>query len=180
MTRHRCQFLVTAFALLALVSGVARAQDPPPPQKVFQYATRADAARVYLDFSILSGFYLYRARFGFDSGTEGAIAVAGGHTIAGVGNMVSLKDLADQKKIRLLACFGEKRHPSFPDVPTAEELGYQNAAMQVCVGIIGPPANLINNAHAVCQFLNQGGTRAGAENNVLRITAQSARWRAGE
>jgi uncharacterized protein DUF732 len=37
------------------------------------------------------------------------------------------------------------------------------------VGIIGPPGNLINNAHAVCQFLNQGGTRAAAENNVATM-----------
>jgi hypothetical protein len=37
------------------------------------------------------------------------------------------------------------------------------------VGIIGPPANLINNGHAVCQFLNQGGTRAAAANNVASM-----------
>jgi Protein of unknown function (DUF732) len=37
------------------------------------------------------------------------------------------------------------------------------------VGIIGPPVNLITNAHSVCQFLNQGGTRAGAENNVASM-----------
>jgi len=71
MTRHYCRFPVIAAAVLSLVSGVAVAQDPPPPQKVFQYTTRADAERVYLDFSILKGFYLYRARFGFDSGTDG-------------------------------------------------------------------------------------------------------------
>jgi thiol:disulfide interchange protein DsbD len=71
MTRHHCRLPVIAVALLSLVGGVAVAQDPPPPQKVFQYTTRADAERVYLDFSVLKGFYLYRARFGFDSGTNG-------------------------------------------------------------------------------------------------------------
>ena len=71
MTRHRYRLPVLVFALLVLMSGVASAQDPPPPQKVFQYTTRADAERVYLDFSILKGFYLYRARFGFESGTDG-------------------------------------------------------------------------------------------------------------
>ena len=37
------------------------------------------------------------------------------------------------------------------------------------LGIVGPPANLINNAHVVCQSLNQGGTRAAAENNVATM-----------
>jgi thiol:disulfide interchange protein DsbD len=73
MTRFRSPLLLTAWALLAIAGGAAQAQsqDPPPPQKVFQYSTRADAERVYLDFSVLNGFYLYRARFGFDSGTDG-------------------------------------------------------------------------------------------------------------
>src|SRR5438876_544948 len=73
MTRRHCQLLLTACALLAIAGSAAQAQskDPPPPQKVFQYSTRADAERIYLDFSVLNGFYLYRARFGFDSGTNG-------------------------------------------------------------------------------------------------------------
>src|SRR5436190_7988858 len=72
MTRSHCQLLLTACALLAIAGSIAQAQskDPPPPQKVFQYSTRADAERIYLDFSVLNGFYLYRARFGFDSGTN--------------------------------------------------------------------------------------------------------------
>jgi hypothetical protein len=37
------------------------------------------------------------------------------------------------------------------------------------VGIIGAPANLITNAHTVCQFLNQGGTRENAANNVASM-----------
>ncbi len=73
MTRFRRRLLLPACALLAIASSAcqAQSQDPPPPQKVFQYSTRADAERIYLDFSILDGFYLYRARFGFDSGTDG-------------------------------------------------------------------------------------------------------------
>src|SRR5690606_7145235 len=35
------------------------------------YTARADAERVYVDFDVLEGYYLYRGRFGFDSGTNG-------------------------------------------------------------------------------------------------------------
>jgi thiol:disulfide interchange protein DsbD len=82
MMRHRCHLLLTA--LLALVSGLASAQDPLPPQQVFKYSTRADSERVYLDFAVLDGYYLYRQRFGFDSGTAevalGAAAFPRGET----------------------------------------------------------------------------------------------------
>lgn len=75
----------------------------------------------------------------FESGKGGVIAVLGGHTMAGISNIIDLKDLADSGKIRILACFGKQRHPSFPNVPTTEELGYQNTGMNVATGIIGPP-----------------------------------------
>jgi thiol:disulfide interchange protein DsbD len=65
--------LAAACALLTLLGGVACSQDQDvlPPQQVFKYTTRADSERVYLDFAILDGYYLYRSRFDFDSGTEG-------------------------------------------------------------------------------------------------------------
>lgn len=59
-------------ASLALAAGCARAQDTPlPPEEVFRYTTRADAERVYVDFDVLDDYYLYRTRFGFNSGTNG-------------------------------------------------------------------------------------------------------------
>lgn len=75
----------------------------------------------------------------YDGGTEAAVAVAGGHAMSGVGNIVALKQLADEKKIRIVAVIGEKRHVNFPDVPTAVESGYKDAIMDVCVGVFGPP-----------------------------------------
>jgi thiol:disulfide interchange protein DsbD len=63
-----------AVALFGLVVHAAQAQDePPPPQEVFRYTASADADRVYLDFDVRDGFYLYRARFGFDSATPGVV-----------------------------------------------------------------------------------------------------------
>ena len=73
-----------ALAVLALVAGTAFGQEPLPPQQVFKYTARADSDRVYLDFAILDGYYLYRSRFGFDSGTPnvtlGAAALPRGET----------------------------------------------------------------------------------------------------
>ena len=71
MTRFTSTLLLAAGALLALASQVALGQEPLPPQQVFKYSTRADAERVYLDFAVLDGYYLYRGRFGFESGTAG-------------------------------------------------------------------------------------------------------------
>ncbi|HYE81644.1 MAG TPA: tripartite tricarboxylate transporter substrate binding protein [Clostridia bacterium] len=75
----------------------------------------------------------------YDGGTEAAVAVAGGHTDSGVGNVVSLKQMVDEKKLRVLAVIGKNRHANYPDVPTAVEEGYEGAAMDVCVGVIAPP-----------------------------------------
>lgn len=59
-------------AFVALFGATVAAQDePPPPEEVFRYTASADRERVYLDFDVREGFYLYRARFGFDSATPG-------------------------------------------------------------------------------------------------------------
>jgi thiol:disulfide interchange protein DsbD len=64
----------TAVAVgIAVVAGIAFAQDDEllPAEEVFRYTASADAERVYLDFEVLEGYYLYRSRFGFDSASEG-------------------------------------------------------------------------------------------------------------
>ena len=60
-------------AWLAVTAGGACAQDDEllPADQVFRYTASADAERVYLDFDVLDGYYVYRSRFGFDSGTPG-------------------------------------------------------------------------------------------------------------
>ena len=70
---------LVAWLLAACGSASAQAQDePPPPDEVFLYAASADAERVYLDFDVRDGFYLYRSRFGFDSGTPSVTLGAAG------------------------------------------------------------------------------------------------------
>ena len=71
MTAPRLQHAYWSRGSPLSTAGAALAQDDPlPPQEVFRYTARADAERVYVDFDVLDGYYLYRGRFGFDSGTE--------------------------------------------------------------------------------------------------------------
>ncbi|HET7609117.1 MAG TPA: protein-disulfide reductase DsbD [Gammaproteobacteria bacterium] len=64
-------------ALLVAGAGSACAQDQGqtdellPAEQVFRYEPTADAGQLYLDFDVLDGHYLYRTRFGFESGTAG-------------------------------------------------------------------------------------------------------------
>jgi thioredoxin:protein disulfide reductase len=69
--RYIVPLLTACLALSAGTALLAQQEQPPPPEQVFLYKTRADAERIYLDFDVRDGYYLYRARFGFDSGTDG-------------------------------------------------------------------------------------------------------------
>jgi thiol:disulfide interchange protein DsbD len=69
--RYIVPLLTACLALGAGTTLLAQQEQPPPPEQVFLYKTRADAERIYLDFDVRDGYYLYRARFGFDSGTDG-------------------------------------------------------------------------------------------------------------
>ncbi len=72
-----------AAALLALAAAAlllpTAPLDPPraqqrevlPPQEAFPYAAEAGEERLRLEFAVLDGYYLYRERFGFASGTDG-------------------------------------------------------------------------------------------------------------
>jgi thioredoxin:protein disulfide reductase len=63
--------LIWIGCLLGGATALAQDDEPLPPQKVFVYTTAADAQKVYLRFAVLDGYYLYRARFEFASGTNG-------------------------------------------------------------------------------------------------------------
>jgi tripartite-type tricarboxylate transporter receptor subunit TctC len=54
-------------------------------------------------------------------------AVLGGHIDALVAQPGELKGMVDGKRMRVLVAFQPQRHPVFPDVPTAKELGWDVA-----------------------------------------------------
>ncbi len=63
---------IVSFAMLA-ASGASAQDEPLPPDQVFRYTARADGERVYVDFDVLEDYYLYRGRFGFESGSDGVV-----------------------------------------------------------------------------------------------------------
>jgi tripartite-type tricarboxylate transporter receptor subunit TctC len=60
----------------------------------------------------------------FSGWGESSPAVLGGHVDAVVAQPGEVKPLVDGKKLRTLVVFQGKRHPAFPDTPTAKELGW--------------------------------------------------------
>jgi tripartite-type tricarboxylate transporter receptor subunit TctC len=58
---------------------------------------------------------------------QSSVAVLGGHIEAVVAQPGEVKPMVDGKRMRALLNFTPKRHPAFPDVPTARELGWDVA-----------------------------------------------------
>ena len=67
------RFLFTAAALLgAIVAGPASAVDDVlPPEDAFRYTVAVDGDELVVNWTIESGYYMYRHRFGFESATAG-------------------------------------------------------------------------------------------------------------
>jgi tripartite-type tricarboxylate transporter receptor subunit TctC len=76
-------------------------------------------------------------------------AVLGGHIEAVVGQPGELKPMVDGKRMRVLIAFHPKRHPVFPDVPTARELGWDvsNGVWYLMVAPKGTPAPVVKYLH---------------------------------
>lgn len=60
----------------------------------------------------------------FSGWGETSPALLGGHVDAVVAQPGEVRPLVDAKKLRVLMVFQDKRHPAYPDAPTARELGW--------------------------------------------------------
>ena len=67
-----------------------------------------------------------------------ATQLAGGHADLGVILLPSIKPQIDAGNIRFLAVIGSERDPSYKDVPTLKELGY-DVEFEACGFVMGPP-----------------------------------------
>jgi tripartite-type tricarboxylate transporter receptor subunit TctC len=75
----------------------------------------------------------------FNSGSEAALALAGGQTQMGTGALDSYHPLHEQKKLRIVGVSGPQRDASHPELPTIAEQGYPDIKMDQMTGIFAPP-----------------------------------------
>ncbi len=75
----------------------------------------------------------------YNSGTEAAMAAVGGHVDLAITSIISVVQPVHNKQLRLIAGFGDKRDPMFPDCPMMVELGYKDMFFATRQGLAGPP-----------------------------------------
>jgi tripartite-type tricarboxylate transporter receptor subunit TctC len=75
----------------------------------------------------------------YNSGSEAALAVAGGQTPMGTGSLEAYFPLHEQKRLRIQAVSGPARDFSHPDIPTLVELGYPEIKLDQMTGAFAPP-----------------------------------------
>jgi tripartite-type tricarboxylate transporter receptor subunit TctC len=99
------------------------------------------------EFMYLAGIKLTHVPFG--GWGQSAPALLGGHIEAVVAQPGEVKPQIDGKKMRLLVVFQRERHPLFPDVPTARELGWNvaNGVWYLLVAPKGTPAPIVQYVH---------------------------------
>jgi tripartite-type tricarboxylate transporter receptor subunit TctC len=77
------------------------------------------------EFMRLAGIKMIHAPY--QGWGHSSTALLGGHIDAVVAQPGELKGQVDGKRVRVLVAFQPQRHPVFPDVPTAKELGWDVA-----------------------------------------------------
>jgi tripartite-type tricarboxylate transporter receptor subunit TctC len=75
------------------------------------------------EFTRLAGIKITHVPF--SGWGESSPALLGGHIEALVAQPGEVKPLVDGKKMRVLMVFQHKRHPAYPDAPSAKELGWE-------------------------------------------------------
>lgn len=75
----------------------------------------------------------------FNSGSEAAVALAGGQTQMGTGALDSYWPLHEQKRLRVIAVAGPQRDESHPSLPTIAELGFPEIKIDQMTGVFAPP-----------------------------------------
>jgi tripartite-type tricarboxylate transporter receptor subunit TctC len=85
----------------------------------------------------------------FQGWGQSSPALLGGHIEAVVAQPGELKGQVDGKRMRVLINFTPKRHPVFPDVPTARELGWDvsNGVWYMLLAPKGTPATVVRHIH---------------------------------
>ena len=64
--------------------------------------------------------------------------IAGGHADLAVTDLAAAKSQIDAGNVRFLAILGKERFPSYPDIPTLKEIGY-DIVWESTGFVVGPP-----------------------------------------
>jgi len=75
----------------------------------------------------------------YNSGTESAMAAIGGHVDLAITSIISIVQPVQNKQLRIIAGFSDKRDSMFPDVPMMVEFGYKDMYFATRQGLAGPP-----------------------------------------
>lgn len=75
----------------------------------------------------------------FNSTTEAALALAGGHIDTALSGYPALIPLQEQKKVRIIAMSGPERAELLPEVQTITEQGFPGIEVDQLVSIFAPP-----------------------------------------
>ncbi len=75
----------------------------------------------------------------YEGGSDAVTAVSGKHLDIGVTFTTTALTLVDAGKLRPLVVFSEEKDPTFPQVPTIKQLGYDIRCIAAIRGIVGPP-----------------------------------------
>src|SRR5262245_12181599 len=99
------------------------------------------------EFMRLAGIKMIHAPY--QGWAHSSVAVLGGHIDAVVAQPGELKGQVDGKRMRVLVNFMPQRHPVFPDVPTAKELGWDvaNGVLYLLMVPKGTPASAVKLLH---------------------------------
>lgn len=85
----------------------------------------------------------------FQGWGQSSPALLGGHIEGAVAQPGELKGMVDGKRMRVLVAFHPQRHPVFPEVPTARELGWDvsNGVWYLLMAPTGTPAPVVRYLH---------------------------------
>jgi putative tricarboxylic transport membrane protein len=99
------------------------------------------------EFMRLAGIKMIHAPY--QGWAHSSPAVLGGHIDAVVAQPGELKGQVDGKRMRVLIAFQPQRHPVFPDVPTAKEMGWDvaNGVWYLLMAPKGTPAPIVKYLH---------------------------------
>lgn len=143
------------FAPIALISAdptilVVHPSLPVKTLKEFVALARAKPGQLTFSSSGIYGalhmpmeMFLYAAKLKLrhlptSGGGPALTAILGGNVEVTAGGPAAISGYVKAGKLRPLASWGAKRHPSFPDVPTFKELGYKDVEYYIWAGMFAP------------------------------------------